>query len=470
MASMVGDIRGNIEKLKSQLRSLRYQLEEIDDDGLSAGKPSAVLPVLHYVFLGFSKYFTGFVEERGYDLHSKNDLRFVELVYKCLRNDLDYRPQITTAQFFLQGFAERKVIFLQDVVRLARTTHNDLCAKNPKTSISSAIVHTPVSQQPDVRSPASPPSPKQTMADTIRTMEERRASRPLHAPRFSVSTDDLIPNKPPKPAEYSPAARVATNDSFIATQESSTFLNEQANVCDGSAVASGDGDVRAIVAAVQESVHEQMEAGFQRMESLMKKFMQDVTSRMTVLEGELKILSSRIGEQNREFVSADLPNNSRGPLGLSTSPTSVPSKTTTTESKLYRGFSQPTSLSPELLNQPSGSSRGAASLGDRHGQDLRSGSSAKVSVPKPSGQHSGTGLPGAGIGSPTLIELGHLPLIGDDDTPTTVIQHSSLMREIAATVEEGTRSSAQETEMLISQLTEKFRDTQVLLDKARNSG
>ena len=42
------------------------------------GSIKSLLPILHYVFLSFSREFAEFVSDKGYSLAGKNDLRFVE--------------------------------------------------------------------------------------------------------------------------------------------------------------------------------------------------------------------------------------------------------------------------------------------------------------------------------------------------------------------------------------------------------
>eukprot|EP00743_Colponemidia_sp_Colp-15_P007729 GILK01008369.1.p1 GENE.GILK01008369.1~~GILK01008369.1.p1 ORF type:complete len:583 (+),score=127.39 GILK01008369.1:33-1751(+) len=120
-----GDIGNNIEKLRVELRQIRYP-GEVDSTGLAEGRPTAILPILHWIWLGFSRFVARSVNEKGYELYTKSDTRFLEGVYKLLRTEYHYNPSLTTAQFLSQGFSERKVLFCIDVIRIAKKVHNEL--------------------------------------------------------------------------------------------------------------------------------------------------------------------------------------------------------------------------------------------------------------------------------------------------------------------------------------------------------
>merc|ERR1719265_274967 len=113
------------ETLRNHLKTIRYPVH-LEAGPISAGAPEAFLPILHYIFLNFSRYFSRFVVEKGYDLSGKNDLRFVETVFRFGRKELNYRPVLTVTQFFAEGFSECKVTFCSDMVTRAKKMHNDL--------------------------------------------------------------------------------------------------------------------------------------------------------------------------------------------------------------------------------------------------------------------------------------------------------------------------------------------------------
>ncbi|KAK3240527.1 hypothetical protein CYMTET_49635 [Cymbomonas tetramitiformis] len=121
-----GDLEGNVSRLRRELDRIRYP-HELNAFGAREGDPTALLPLLHYVLLGFSKHVARFLADSGYELLAKADLRFVECVNKLLRMEFNYRPTLTPQQFLApQSFAERKILFLHDVIEICKRKHNEL--------------------------------------------------------------------------------------------------------------------------------------------------------------------------------------------------------------------------------------------------------------------------------------------------------------------------------------------------------
>ncbi|EDO40092.1 predicted protein, partial [Nematostella vectensis] len=122
-----GDINNNLRKLLKELKNVRFpRMHELDLRALSLGKPDSFLPILHYVFLDYSCELSEFFSEKDYDLYGKTDLRFVETVYKILRDEFHYKPPLTREQFLALGYAERKVIQLREIVQKCRLKHKEL--------------------------------------------------------------------------------------------------------------------------------------------------------------------------------------------------------------------------------------------------------------------------------------------------------------------------------------------------------
>ena len=127
---MVGDLRNNLEKLKTELRSIKYphQLEEAQ---VEAGIPVVYLPIFHYVLLMYSTEIANFITEKGFELYAKNDMRFMESLNKLFVTHFNYKSALTTTQFFQNGFAERKLILACDVISLIKSKHLLLNNLNP---------------------------------------------------------------------------------------------------------------------------------------------------------------------------------------------------------------------------------------------------------------------------------------------------------------------------------------------------
>ena len=90
------------------------------------GLPPVFLPLIHYSLLEYSAPVAHFINESGFDLLAKNDLRFIESVYKLLLTSFSYKPSITVQQFFLTGFAERKILLCCDICQTMKLKHAQL--------------------------------------------------------------------------------------------------------------------------------------------------------------------------------------------------------------------------------------------------------------------------------------------------------------------------------------------------------
>lgn len=125
-----GDLKNNLRKFVSELKQVHFPQSELDLKGIAQGVPKAFLPVVHHVFLDYSISLAQYFANKEYDLYGKTDLRFMEAVYKVLRDEFGYKPQITKEQFLTIGFAERKILSLCEILKLLRGKHDEL---NPKT-------------------------------------------------------------------------------------------------------------------------------------------------------------------------------------------------------------------------------------------------------------------------------------------------------------------------------------------------
>ena len=87
-----GDIRANFEKLKQELRTIKYVVP-VEQGQVFDGIPLGFLPIIHHAFLVYSPFVAWFIAEKGFELQAKTDYRFMENTYKLLLNDFDgYKP------------------------------------------------------------------------------------------------------------------------------------------------------------------------------------------------------------------------------------------------------------------------------------------------------------------------------------------------------------------------------------------
>ncbi|XP_069797123.1 centrosomal protein of 44 kDa isoform X2 [Narcine bancroftii] len=120
-----GDLRGSLRKLEQALRSLNYP-QDIDCNGLAKGDPAAFLPIMSYAFTSYSTYVTEELIASGVELVGKNDTRFLDAVYKVLRDKFQYKPLLLKEQVLHSGFAERKIQLLCDIISFVTKNHKEL--------------------------------------------------------------------------------------------------------------------------------------------------------------------------------------------------------------------------------------------------------------------------------------------------------------------------------------------------------
>ncbi|KAL0593684.1 Centrosomal protein of 44 kDa, partial [Plecturocebus cupreus] len=120
-----GDLKRSLRNLEQVLRLLNYP-EEVDCVGLMKGDTAASLPIISYSFTSYSPYVTELIMESNIELIAKNDLRFIDAVYKLLRDQFNYKPILTKKQFIQCGFAERKIQIVCDILNCVMKKHKEL--------------------------------------------------------------------------------------------------------------------------------------------------------------------------------------------------------------------------------------------------------------------------------------------------------------------------------------------------------
>jgi centrosomal protein CEP44 len=121
-----GDIKNNLMKLLREIQRMKLRVEP-DVQGLGLGAPSALLPIVHHSLMHYSLPLASWLARHDYDLYCKNDLRFVEGVYKVLREVFGCHPRLTKEQFLTVGYAERKLQLATDLLRACQSKHRSLC-------------------------------------------------------------------------------------------------------------------------------------------------------------------------------------------------------------------------------------------------------------------------------------------------------------------------------------------------------
>ncbi|KFU96845.1 PREDICTED: centrosomal protein of 44 kDa, partial [Pterocles gutturalis] len=124
-----GDLKGNLRKIEQGLRLLNYP-KDVDYTVLVKGDPAAFLPIISYCFTSFSTYITELLVKWDVELTAKSDLRFIEAIYKLLRDQFQYKPVLTKQQFLQFGFAERKMQIVCDIINCVVKKHKELSNSN----------------------------------------------------------------------------------------------------------------------------------------------------------------------------------------------------------------------------------------------------------------------------------------------------------------------------------------------------
>ncbi|NXS93652.1 CEP44 protein, partial [Jacana jacana] len=124
-----GDLKGSIRKIEQGLRLLNYP-RDVDYTELAKGDPAAFLPLISYCFTSFSTHIAELLVKCDVELTAKSDLRFIEAIYKLLRDQFQYKPVLTKQQFLQCGFAERKMQIVCDIINCVVKRHKELSNSN----------------------------------------------------------------------------------------------------------------------------------------------------------------------------------------------------------------------------------------------------------------------------------------------------------------------------------------------------
>ncbi|XP_058048448.1 centrosomal protein of 44 kDa isoform X2 [Ahaetulla prasina] len=94
------------------------------------------------------------VMESGMELTAKNDSRFVDAMYKLLRDQFQYKPVLSKQQFLQYGFAERKIQIVCDIISYIYKRHKEFSNMNKiktqtekRTHLVKSLSHTSFSNQ-----------------------------------------------------------------------------------------------------------------------------------------------------------------------------------------------------------------------------------------------------------------------------------------------------------------------------------
>ena len=107
----------------------------------------------------------------------------------ALRDEFSYKPKITKEQFFAKGFAERKCLFICDVIRLCKNLHQDL-ERGAKKSKNGSTIHE-IRGKNQAKSQSyqlQHSSPTQSLANKFFANPSSPSKSPIYAPSKHLTT------------------------------------------------------------------------------------------------------------------------------------------------------------------------------------------------------------------------------------------------------------------------------------------
>lgn len=121
-----GDIKNNLKMLSAEIRSVKTPSAIVNLEGMMAGDAEVYLPIYDYLFQWYNTRLANEILRRDLKLppYKHNRTKFLETMYLVLRELFQWKPPLSTAQFFSSGFAEKKVIMCRDIVRLIKEYSN----------------------------------------------------------------------------------------------------------------------------------------------------------------------------------------------------------------------------------------------------------------------------------------------------------------------------------------------------------
>ncbi|KAK9835608.1 hypothetical protein WJX74_004136 [Apatococcus lobatus] len=170
-----GDIRNNLERLKRELVQIRFQ-GDLDVVGMRLGDPAAFLPVLHYCMVKFSRHVASDIAAGGLELQGKSDARFLETAFKVFRDVFGLKPVLSAAQFLEQGYSERKVILVTDVVKHCKRQHQSAVRRQRLAAAKPIRDGSPKSQKENAQAKANAASTKGHLPGDKAAAKDARAS------------------------------------------------------------------------------------------------------------------------------------------------------------------------------------------------------------------------------------------------------------------------------------------------------
>ncbi|KAL9646167.1 hypothetical protein ABK040_008044 [Willaertia magna] len=125
----IGDLNNNLATLRKLLSNINYGNRVFDIEGIKRGISSSIIAILNFIFMEYNEAIAKYLVHKGYDIYGKKEVKFYQIIYSILINEFDYRPNIPIDNIVKDGYAERKILLLCDIIRLVKQKVDEL---NPK--------------------------------------------------------------------------------------------------------------------------------------------------------------------------------------------------------------------------------------------------------------------------------------------------------------------------------------------------
>lgn len=146
-AHSVGQMQNNLYKLKRVLEKTGMA-ESMNQLKIAEGDPSAVLKCIHHLMFRASETFTDAIQTglpKGMNAHKDIKFQPDQIFYKSVSLILcdlfGYRVELTPAQFFEQGFAERKIILVLSIYDILKQVRKGIKINNKLTRVEAGAPH-----------------------------------------------------------------------------------------------------------------------------------------------------------------------------------------------------------------------------------------------------------------------------------------------------------------------------------------
>lgn len=165
-------VNNNAESLSRELRKFK-NIKSVDFTGLLSGNSESYVNLYRHLFCENNVVFSRYIIDKGYDLSSLNDYRFMEAIYKMMRDLFNLKPPINQNQFFTHGFTQRKLEMSTILATHIRKVAFELNSRTAKKTIQTQSL-----MKSSLKRPNS--APKATrVTEPGDEMEDRWKSRPI---------------------------------------------------------------------------------------------------------------------------------------------------------------------------------------------------------------------------------------------------------------------------------------------------